>query len=87
MLGANVGYYEHPKGGFGVKFPASEPPVWLRQMAASAHVPAMVSTLSRTMNPPAFHSARASGFSAHGADKLVSAFNAPNRRLPICGSM
>ena len=43
MLGANVGYYEYPKGGFGVKFPPNEPPVWLRQMAASAHVHALFS--------------------------------------------
>jgi len=43
MLGANVGYYEYPKGGFGVKFPANEPPVWLRQMAASAQVHALFS--------------------------------------------
>ncbi|MFM7291111.1 MAG: hypothetical protein ACKO6B_07760, partial [Planctomycetia bacterium] len=45
MLGANVGYYEYPKGGFGVTFPADEPPVWLRQMAASAHVHALFSQL------------------------------------------
>jgi hypothetical protein len=43
MLGANVGYYEYPKGGFGVTFPANEPPVWLRQMAASAQVHALFS--------------------------------------------
>jgi hypothetical protein len=43
MLGANVGYYEYPTGGFGAKFPADAPPIWLRQMAASAHVHALFS--------------------------------------------
>mgnify|MGYP003335174325 CR=1 FL=1 len=43
MLGANVGYYEYPQGGFGVKFPADAPPVWLRQLAASAQVHALFS--------------------------------------------
>lgn len=43
MLGANVGYYDHPPGGFGAKFPVERPPEWLKQMAASAHMHALFS--------------------------------------------
>jgi hypothetical protein len=50
MLGANVGYYEAPPGDgspganrFAATFPADAPPVWLRQMVASAHVHALFS--------------------------------------------
>ena len=50
MLGANVGYYEAPPGDgnpganrFAAAFPADAPPVWLRQMVASAHVHALFS--------------------------------------------
>jgi len=43
MIGANVGYYELPPGGFATPFPADVPPIWLRQMVASAHVHALFS--------------------------------------------
>jgi hypothetical protein len=43
MIGANVGYYELPPGGFAATFPADAPPIWLRQMAASAYVHALFS--------------------------------------------
>lgn len=43
MIGANVGYYELPPGGFAATFPPSQPPEWLRQMVASAHVHALFS--------------------------------------------
>ncbi|MEI6715903.1 MAG: cadherin-like beta sandwich domain-containing protein [Verrucomicrobiota bacterium] len=57
MIGANVGYYEYPEAqtlqvnggtvnisaGFGARFPADQPPVWLRQMVASSHVHALFS--------------------------------------------
>jgi hypothetical protein len=43
MLGANVGYYDFPPGGFGAKFPVERPPEWLKQMVASAHVHALFS--------------------------------------------
>ncbi|MBA3936377.1 MAG: hypothetical protein H0X38_02860 [Planctomycetes bacterium] len=43
MVGANVGYYELPPGGFAAPFPANNPPEWLKQMVASAHVHALFS--------------------------------------------
>ena len=43
MIGANVGYYELPKGGFNARFPADQPPAWLQQMVASSHVHALFS--------------------------------------------
>jgi hypothetical protein len=43
MLGGNAGYYAHPTGGFGASFPADQPPHWLRQMVALAHVHALFS--------------------------------------------
>jgi hypothetical protein len=45
MAGGNAGYYDFPKGGFGVRFPADQPPHWLRQMAALARVHALFSFL------------------------------------------
>ena len=42
---ANAGYYAYPKGGFAVKFPADQPPHWLRQMVATARVHARFSHL------------------------------------------
>lgn len=45
MLGGNAGYYAYPKGGFGVKFAADEPPHWLLQMVAFARVHALFSHL------------------------------------------
>ena len=43
MIGANVGYYEFPPGGFAAQFPVDAPPIWLRQMVASAYVHALFS--------------------------------------------
>ncbi len=43
MIGANVGYYELPKGGFDARFPADQPPPWLQQMVATSHVHALFS--------------------------------------------
>jgi hypothetical protein len=45
MIGANVGYYEYPTGGFGATFPADTPPHWLRQMVAAAQVHALFTHL------------------------------------------
>ncbi len=43
MIGANVGFYEVPPGGFDAGFPADKCPVYLQQMIASAHVHALFS--------------------------------------------
>ena len=43
MLGANVGYYDFPPGGFTANFTADKVPMWLRQMVASSHVHALFS--------------------------------------------
>ena len=43
MIGANVGYYDLPPGGFDASFPAAQPPVWLLQKVASSHVHALFS--------------------------------------------
>ena len=45
MVGANVGYYDYPPGGFAAKFAADNPPHWLRQLAAAAQVHALFSHL------------------------------------------
>lgn len=45
MIGGNAGYYAYPKGGFGAKFPADQPPHWLRQMVVLAEVHAQFSHL------------------------------------------
>jgi len=45
MIGAIVAYYEYPPGGFQAKFPADQPPAWLRQIAASAYIHALFSQL------------------------------------------
>ena len=45
MIGGNAGYYAFPKGGFEAKFPSDQPPHWLRQMTALAHVHALFSHL------------------------------------------
>jgi hypothetical protein len=45
MVGGNAGYYAYPKGGFGVEFPADEPPHWLRQMIVLARAHALFSHL------------------------------------------
>jgi hypothetical protein len=44
-IGANAGYYAYPKGGFGIKFPADQPPHWLQQMIATARVHALFTNL------------------------------------------
>ena len=43
MLGANVGFYDLPPGGFDANFPAAQPPIWLQQKVASSHVHALFS--------------------------------------------
>lgn len=43
MVGGNAGYYAYPPGGFAAKFPADQPPHWLRQMIALAQVHALFS--------------------------------------------
>ncbi len=45
MVGGNAGYYAYPQGGFGVPFPADQPPHWLQQMTTLAHVHALFSHL------------------------------------------
>jgi hypothetical protein len=51
MVGGNAGYYAYPVTmgvrGFDAKFPASEPPNWLRQMVALARVHALFSHLEQ----------------------------------------
>lgn len=45
MIGANAGYYELPKGGFGISFDPNSPPHWLCQLVCVAHVHALFSHL------------------------------------------
>ena len=55
MVGGNAGYYAYPRypsppyppnsAGFAVKFPPDQPPHWLQQMVALAHVHAQFSAL------------------------------------------
>lgn len=47
MIGGNAGYYDYPKGGFGVEFAADAPPHWLRQMVALSQVHALFTHLER----------------------------------------
>ena len=43
MLGANVGFYDLPPGGFTAVFPPAKPPVWLQQQVTSSHIHALFS--------------------------------------------
>lgn len=43
MLGANVGFYDLPPGGFDANFPPDKAPIYLQQMVASSHAHALFS--------------------------------------------
>jgi hypothetical protein len=49
MVGGNAGYYDYPQGGFAAKFPADQPPHWLRQMVSLARVHALFSGLEESL--------------------------------------
>jgi hypothetical protein len=73
MIGANVGYYELPPGGFATRFPADAPPIWLRQLVASAYVHALFSQVEDLVR----HSDLLPGPMKHGISTTDPAYEFP----------